>query len=151
MWVILFLLEFCECYLELELQLSSNDCLVDLLCEGVDCVLWVGELYDFSLVGWYLVDLLQVICVSVVYLECYGYLWQFVEFGGYFVVNYQLFFSGCIFDFEFSVDGCLCMLLMCSWVSVNNVDVYVVVCWVGFGLIQVLYYYVVVGLVDGSF
>lgn len=56
MRVIPFLPEFCERYPELELQLSSNDRLVDLLREGADCVLRVGELHDSSLVGGDLAD-----------------------------------------------------------------------------------------------
>lgn len=67
MRVIPFLPEFCERYPELELQLSSNDRLVDLLREGADCVLRVGELHDSSLVGRHLADLPQVTCASAAY------------------------------------------------------------------------------------
>ena len=73
MRVIPFLPEFCERYPELELQLSSNDRLVDLLREGADCVLRVGELHDSSLVGRHLADLQQVTCASAAYLERHGH------------------------------------------------------------------------------
>lgn len=73
MRVIPFLPEFCERYPELELQLSSNDRLVDLLREGADCVLRVGELHDSSLVGRHLADLPQVTCASAAYLERHGH------------------------------------------------------------------------------
>ena len=78
MRVIPFLPEFCERYPELELQLSSNDRLVDLLREGADCVLRVGELHDSSLVGRHLAELPQVTCASAAYLERHGHPRQLV-------------------------------------------------------------------------
>lgn len=128
MRVIPFLPEFCERYPELELQLSSNDRLVDLLREGADCVLRVGELHDSSLVGRHLADLPQVTCASAAYLERHGHprqLAELAELGGHLAVNYQSPSSGRTFDFEFSVDGRLRTLPMCSRVSVNNADAYV--------------------------
>lgn len=83
MRVIPFLPEFCERYPELELQLSSNDRLVDLLREGADCVLRVGELHDSSLVGRHLADLPQVTCASAAYLERHGHPRQLAELGGH--------------------------------------------------------------------
>ncbi|MBF2980306.1 LysR family transcriptional regulator, partial [Pseudomonas aeruginosa] len=125
MRVIPFLPEFCERYPELELQLSSNDRLVDLLREGADCVLRVGELHDSSLVGRHLADLPQVTCASAAYLERHGHPRQLAELGGHLAVNYQSPSSGRTFDFEFSVDGRLRTLPMRSRVSVNNADAYV--------------------------
>ena len=86
MRVIPFLPEFCERYPELELQLSSNDRLVDLLREGADCVLRVGELHDSSLVGRHLADLPQVTCASAAYLERHGHPRQLAELGGHLAV-----------------------------------------------------------------
>ena len=89
MRVIPFLPEFCERYPELELQLSSNDRLVDLLREGADCVLRVGELHDSSLVGRHLADLPQVTCASAAYLERHGHPRQLAELGGELPVAFQ--------------------------------------------------------------
>lgn len=150
MRVIPFLPEFCERYPELELQLSSNDRLVDLLREGADCVLRVGELHDSSLVGRHLADLPQVTCASAAYLERHGHPRQLAELGGHLAVNYQSPSSGRTFDFEFSVDGRLRTLPMRSRVSVNNADAYVAACRAGLGLIQAPQYHVAAGLADGS-
>ncbi len=150
MRVIPFLPEFCERYPELELQLSSNDRLVDLLREGADCVLRVGELHDSSLVGRHLADLPQVTCASAAYLERHGHPRQLAELGGHLAVNYQSPSSGRTFDFEFSVDGRLRTLPMRSRVSVNNADAYVAACRAGLGLIQAPHYHVAAGLADGS-
>ncbi|HCF3159342.1 TPA: LysR family transcriptional regulator [Pseudomonas aeruginosa] len=123
MRVIPFLPEFCERYPELELQLSSNDRLVDLP---------------------------QVTCASAAYLERHGHPRQLAELGGHLAVNYQSPSSGRTFDFEFSVDGRLRTLPMRSRVSVNNADAYVAACRAGLGLIQAPHYHVAAGLADGS-
>ncbi|WP_244225840.1 LysR substrate-binding domain-containing protein, partial [Pseudomonas aeruginosa] len=128
----------------------SNDRLVDLLREGADCVLRVGELHDSSLVGRHLADLPQVTCASAAYLERHGHPRQLAELGGHLAVNYQSPSSGRTFDFEFSVDGRLRTLPMRSRVSVNNADAYVAACRAGLGLIQAPHYHVAAGLADGS-
>lgn len=130
--------------------MSSNDRLVDLLREGADCVLRVGELHDSSLVGRHLADLPQVTCASAAYLERHGHPRQLAELGGHLAVNYQSPSSGRTFDFEFSVDGRLRTLPMRSRVSVNNADAYVAACRAGLGLIQAPHYHVAAGLADGS-
>ncbi|VTM11234.1 putative transcriptional regulator [Pseudomonas aeruginosa] len=114
MRVIPFLPEFCERYPELELQLSSNDRQVDLLREGVDCVLRVGELHDSSLVGRHLIDLPQVTCASDAYLRRHGVPMRLDELAGHLAVNFQSPSSGRTFDFEFRVDGRLRTLPMRS-------------------------------------
>jgi DNA-binding transcriptional LysR family regulator len=64
--------EFCARYPGIELDIGTNDRHVDLLREGVDCVLRVGELPDSGLVGRRVATLAQVTMASAGYLRRHG-------------------------------------------------------------------------------
>src|ERR1700727_122577 len=59
-------------YPELQLHLGSGDRFVDLVREGVDCVLRVGDLKDSAMVGRRVALLQEVTCASPGYLARYG-------------------------------------------------------------------------------
>jgi DNA-binding transcriptional LysR family regulator len=72
MLVIPALPEFCARFPQIELEIGSSDRFVDLLREGVDCVLRVGELPDSGLVGRRVATLAQVTVASAAYLRRHG-------------------------------------------------------------------------------
>jgi DNA-binding transcriptional LysR family regulator len=63
---------FCAEYPEIQLDLGAGDRFVDLVGEGVDCVLRVGELEDSSLIGRRVAKLAQVTCASADYVRRHG-------------------------------------------------------------------------------
>ncbi len=64
--------QFFERYPDIELEIGMGDRLVDLVREGVDCVLRVGELAESSMVGRRVALLEQVTCASREYLDQHG-------------------------------------------------------------------------------
>ena len=64
--------EFCARFPQVELEIGTSDRFVDLLREGVDCVLRVGELPDSGLVGRRVATLAQVTAASADYLRRHG-------------------------------------------------------------------------------
>lgn len=64
--------QFRERYPDIELVISTGDRLVDLVKEGIDCVLRVGQPRDSSLVVRRLAELDEVICASPAYLARHG-------------------------------------------------------------------------------
>ena len=72
MLVIPALPEFYARFPQIELEIGSSDRFVDLLREGVDCVLRVGELPDSGLVGRRVATLAQVTVASAAYLRRHG-------------------------------------------------------------------------------
>ena len=142
--------EFCRRYPQIELELSLNDRQVDLVREGVDCVLRAGELPDSSLVGRRIAELEQLTCVSRAYVREFGLPEHPDHLEGHFAVNYQSASSGRIFDLEFRFDGQLRTQRLPSRLSVNHADAYIAACRAGFGLIQAPRYHLREGLASGE-
>ena len=63
---------FVEQYPELEVVLTLNDQLIDLLAEGVDVAIRVGPLADSSFVARRLYESPHVICASPLYMDRFG-------------------------------------------------------------------------------
>ncbi|MFV3306675.1 LysR family transcriptional regulator [Pseudomonas sp. NY15181] len=141
---------FCRRYPQIELELSLNDRQVDLVREGVDCVLRGGDLPDSSLVGRRIAELEQLTCVSRSYLEEYGVPEHPDRLAGHLAVNYQSASSGRIFDLEFGFDSGLRTTRLPSRITVNNADAYIAACRAGFGLIQAPRYHLCDGLASGE-
>lgn len=64
--------EFIAQYPDIELQIGEDDRLVDLVREGIDCVLRAGTLQDSSMVGRRVALMEQVTVASPAYLEQFG-------------------------------------------------------------------------------
>lgn len=141
---------FCRRYPHIELELSLNDRQVDLVREGVDCVLRAGDLPDSSLVGRRIAELEQLTCVSRTYLEEYGVPEHPDRLAGHLAVNYQSASSGRIFDLEFGFDSGLRTTRLPSRITVNNADAYIAACRAGFGMIQAPRYHLCDGLASGE-
>ncbi|WEJ70521.1 LysR family transcriptional regulator [Pseudomonas sp. PSE14] len=141
---------FCRRYPQIELELSLNDRQVDLVREGVDCVLRAGDLPDSSLVGRRIAELEQLTCVSRSYLEEYGLPEHPERLTGHLAVNYQSASSGRIFDLEFRLGDQLLTTRLPSRITVNNADAYIAACRAGFGMIQAPRYHLCDGLASGE-
>ncbi|NMZ58656.1 LysR family transcriptional regulator [Pseudomonas nitroreducens] len=142
--------EFCRRYPQIELELSLNDRQVDLVREGVDCVLRAGELPDSSLVGRRIAELEQLTCVGRAYAQEFGLPEHPQRLEGHLAVNYQSASSGRIFDLEFRFDGQLRTQRLPSRITVNNADAYIAACRAGFGMIQAPRYHLREGLASGE-
>lgn len=92
---------FFVCYFDIQLCIGVGDCYVDLVCEGVDCVLCVGCFVDNCMVGWQIVMLVEGIFVSFVYLVWYGILCLFDELDGYCMIGFEFFVIGGVLLLEF--------------------------------------------------
>ncbi len=64
--------DFLAEYPELELYMSEGDRLVDLVREGIDCVLRAGELQDSDMVARRVAMLAEITCAAPAYIERFG-------------------------------------------------------------------------------
>ncbi len=142
--------EFCARYPRIELEVGIGDRPVDLIREGVDCVLRGGAVHDLSLVARPLAQLPQLTCASAAYLEKHGVPQNLDELAGHFAVNYFSPLSGRRFDLEFQVGEQLVCRSLPSQVAVNGADAYVAACEAGLGLIQAPYYHFAAQLKAGT-
>ncbi|MBN3802460.1 LysR family transcriptional regulator [Paraburkholderia sp. Ac-20336] len=130
------LCEFHTRYPDIDLQLGLTDRPVDLLQEGVDCVLRVGALQDSSLVARRIGLFEGVTCASPDYIERAGMPASLEDLDNHKAVNYFSSRTGRTLDWAFLVNGNEVEVKMKSIVSVNDADAYVTCGLEGFGLIQ---------------
>lgn len=141
--------QFTARYPLIELEIGLNDRPVDLIRDGVDCVLRGGAALDESLVARPLVMLDQVTCASPDYLREYGTPHNLAELQGHRMVEYFSATTGARFGLEFEVAGEIRQVTLPKQVSVNSSDGYLASCEAGYGLVQAPYYHVARQLQEG--
>lgn len=134
---------------QLELQIGEHDRLVDLVREGVDCVLRAGPLRDSSLVARRVALLPQITCASASYLAQFGEPRTLADLAGHRAVNYLSSATGQALPLEFTVNGEVKTLPLPGVVSVTGADLYAGAAIAGLGLVQVPRYRVAEELAAG--
>jgi DNA-binding transcriptional LysR family regulator len=141
--------EFHALYPEVELVLSSGDRLVDLVREGVDCVIRAGAPRDQSLVARRLALMPQAIVASPDYLATHGTPRYPDDLAAHHVVGFFASSGGLDYPLELDVDGAARRFDLPGWLSVNDAENYVLGALRGCGLIQVPRFHVEQELADG--
>lgn len=141
---------FCARYPNIELIVGSSDRPVDLVREGVDCVVRAGRIHDLSLVARPLVKLPQITCASADYLRQFGVPNTLDELTRHRAVNYESLFNGRVFALEFTVNGNLIEIAQQGTITVTNAQDYVAACEAGLGIIQAPYYHLRKQIAAGS-
>jgi len=145
--------DFLARYPELSLHIGEDDRLVDLVREGIDCVLRAGTLQDSSMVGRRIALLPQVTVASPAYLARHGEPADPAALGlpgsTHRAVDYVSSASGKPVPLEFAVDGRVTALHLPATVSVTGTDLYTGSAVAGLGLVQVPRYRVAGELADG--
>nr|WP_314524348.1 LysR family transcriptional regulator [uncultured Pseudomonas sp.] len=132
--------EFMARYPDIELSISEADRFVDLIAEGVDCVLRAGTLGDSALIGRRVANLRQVTCASPAYLRKYGEPKRLAELSEHRAVNYVSRTTAKLFPFEFMVDGELQEVSIEGALSVFGAEIYSASAVAGLGIIQCPHY-----------
>lgn len=132
--------QFMARYPEVELSISEADRFVDLIAEGVDCVLRAGTLSDSALIGRRVATLRQVTCASPAYLRKYGEPKSLTDLHKHRAVNYVSRTTAKLFPFEFMVDGELQEVSIEGALSVFGAEIYSASAVAGLGIIQCPHY-----------
>jgi DNA-binding transcriptional LysR family regulator len=141
--------DFHRRYPDIELVVSSGDRLVDLLREGVDCVLRAGSPRDSSLVSRPLARMPQVVCASPEYLADFGTPHHPSELEGHQAVRFFASAGNVDYPIELEVDGRMQRFDVGGWIAVNDAECNVSAALRGCGLIQLPRYHVEDELRDG--
>jgi len=136
-------------YPGLELHIGEDDRLVDLVREGIDCVLRAGNLQDSSMVGRRVALLPQVTVASPGYLAKFGEPTDMAALASHHAINYISSATGKAVPLEFTVDGRVTAVNLPAIVSVTGADLYTGSAVAGLGLVQVPRYRVAGELADG--
>ena len=141
--------EFTDRYPQIELEVGLNDRPVDLIREGVDCVIRGGLTMDDSLVARPLVQMDQVTCASPAYLLAHGVPQSLDDLGGHQVVEYFSSVSGKRYGLEFQVGDQVRLPDLPKRLAVNSAEGYLAACVAGYGLVQTPHYHVAQLLREG--
>lgn len=143
--------DFHALYPDIELKLGMNDRQIDIVQEGVDCVLRIGALPDSSLVARRLGRLSRLTCASPAYLERFGTPERLEDLAGHRGVRY---FSPHLgnrsYPFDFVRDGVELEVPLTGPVAVNDSEAYVACGVEGYGLIQPALFMAVDRLLSGE-
>jgi DNA-binding transcriptional LysR family regulator len=142
--------EFIAQYPDIELQIGEDDRLVDLVREGIDCVLRAGTLLDSSMVGRRVALMEQVTVASPAYLKQFGKPETLEALSAHRAVNYLSSGSGRALPMEFSVAGRVLEIQLAAVVSVTGADLYTGSAVAGLGLVQVPRYRVLQEISAGT-
>lgn len=121
----------------LELEISSTDRRVDLIAEGFDCVLRVGNLHDSSLVAKHLGYMNCINCASPTYLAKFGIPQTLSELKQHRLIDYVQSFGQKSRGFEYMQNGQVCYYDMPRSITVNNSEAYNAAALAGLGIVQV--------------
>ena len=141
---------FLEQYPDLQLFISEGDRLVDLIKEGVDCVLRVGELPSSGMVARRVAMLEEGTFVSPAYVARYGEVRTLDDLEKHRIVGFVSSATGHVLPLEFSVGGKLRHLTPRVAVSVTAAETMVSAARLGLGIIQVPSYHIAKDLAAGT-
>lgn len=127
---------FLQQYPGVELELSSSDRLVDVIQEGFDCVVRIGELSDSGLVAKPLGQLTVLNCASPDYLTRFGWPESPEELASHALVHYVPTMGIRPQGFEIWRDGQSQWIKTGGVVTVNSTESYHAACLAGLGIIQ---------------
>ena len=129
--------DFMARYPDIRLQISEDDRFVDLVREGIHCVLRAGNLQDSSMVARRVTLLEQITVASPGYLEKYGVPESLEELEGHYAVNYISSATGRAMPLEFNVGDALKTVQLPDLVTVNGADLYTAASLAGMGIVQI--------------
>ncbi|MGV3549361.1 LysR family transcriptional regulator [Rhizobium sp.] len=120
----------------LELQLGQGDRLVDMVREGVDCVIRAGGVEDSGLIMRRLGMISEITCASPAYLERHGTPTAPHALEGHQIVGFLSSRTGQTMPLEFMVEGKPLEIHLPARITVNNSDTLSDLARLGYGLIQ---------------
>jgi LysR family transcriptional regulator, regulator for bpeEF and oprC len=129
--------DFCARYPGITVEIGSTDRPVDLIAEGVDCVIRGGAVHDETLVAKPLGEFETITCAAPSYLARAGEPRTLDDFAQHTAVNFFSAKTGRMFAFEFTAHGQTHQLHAQHQVAANDADTHIALGVAGLGLIQV--------------
>ncbi|MEX0695249.1 MAG: LysR substrate-binding domain-containing protein [Rhodospirillales bacterium] len=124
-------------HLDLRIEISTTDRKVDLISEGVDCLIRVGELQNSETICRKLGDVGLITCGSPEYFARFGWPGSVAVLSTHRLVNYDSSLPAQPARFEYQTRTRSIQHPMSSVISVNNAEAYIAAACAGLGLIQI--------------
>lgn len=129
--------DFFERYPGIELSMSESDRWVDLVQEGVDCVLRYGHLRDSELVARQVAMLERLTCATPAYLEKFGTPSGTDDLDGHRAVSLRSITTGVVTPLEFGSGEKMRTITLPSTLTVTGTESYLAGIRLGIGMAQV--------------
>jgi DNA-binding transcriptional LysR family regulator len=134
--------QFLERYPEIEIAMSESDRWVDVVREGVDCVLRYGALPDSDLVARAVTLLPRITCAAPAYLDRFGRPETPEALNGHRMVGLRSVTTGALAPFEFMSGGGMIHLDLPATLSVTGTESFLDGVRLGLGLAQMPLFHV---------
>lgn len=131
------LADFLTEFPQIQLQLSEGDRYVDLIKEGIDCVIRIGQLNNSELIVRHLGNIQQVTLASSQYLERYGTPQSLGDLNQHFMVGFYSTARQKPMPLEFMVNQEIQTYDLATKIQVNGANTYTAAALEHFGIIQV--------------
>jgi DNA-binding transcriptional LysR family regulator len=142
--------DFLAEYSEIQVYMSEGDRLVDLVREGIDCVVRAGDLRDSGMIARRVAMLAEVTCAAPAYIERFGMPANVDALAGHRMVGFHSSATRALLPLEFTIDGVVRNVALPAPVVVNAAESLVAAGRLGLGLIQVPRYHVESDLAQGT-
>ncbi len=129
--------QFLEIYPQIELEIGGTDRRIDMIQEGVDCVIRVGTVGETTLNAKPLGEIRQINCASPDYIARHGTPESLWDLDRHRLVKFASMSKSPVEDWEYVEDGKTRSRPMSSPVSATDAETYIAFCRAGLGLIQV--------------
>ncbi|MBW9056308.1 LysR family transcriptional regulator [Rhizobium mesosinicum] len=141
---------FLEAYPDIEFYMSEGDRLVDLVREGIDCVLRVGTPQDSDMVARRVTMLEEITLASPSYIAAFGLPEHPDRLASHRMVGFRTTGSTGPIPLEFIVDGSIRNITIPATVTVNAAESYISAARMGLGMIQIPRYHAEQDLAAGT-
>lgn len=133
---------FLKAYPDLQLHIGEGDRLVDLVREGVDCVVRAGTLRDSTMVARQIAVMEEVTIASPAYLRTHGTPRSLADLDGHSMIGFASSATGSVLPLEFMVKGKRELVTLPATINVTGGETSIALCRLSLGLIQTPRYHV---------
>jgi DNA-binding transcriptional LysR family regulator len=142
--------KFFEEYPDIEISMSESERWVDLIREGVDCVLRFGQLPDSDMIAREVVVLERMTCASPEYFARHGTPADLGSLDGHRMIGLRSLTTGRVRPLEFMVGDGVKEIMLPTMMSVTGTESYLATALLGLGLVQMPYFHAEQGLAQGT-
>lgn len=142
--------EFLQSYPDIELYISEGDRLVDLIREGIDCVLRVTVPQDSDMIARRIALLEELTLASPDYIRHYGMPSHPDALEGHRMIGFHSSATGGLLPLEFNVDNDIRNVVLPATVAFSAAESYFAAAKLGLGIIQVPRYHAIAALNAGE-
>ncbi|MBL8510925.1 MAG: LysR family transcriptional regulator [Betaproteobacteria bacterium] len=128
--------DFLRRYPDITVDLGCTDRPVDLIAEGVDCVIRGGNIFDESLVARRLGEFEVITCAAPSYLARYGVPLSPLKLEGHWALNFFSARTGKVMPFDFLIEGQPQTVDLQHQAGTNDADTYLAMAQQGIGIAQ---------------